>query len=331
MSLAPVEVSWPADRRPAQLHLLGGSAATSIATAVSADGSTPVGIARVDGGREQAVRWRDGVRTPLAVPKAYADHHVWANATSRNGDVVVGVAIGDGNASTALVWRHDAIGAGLVPPDGIASTVANAVSRDGALIAGCADGCSSVVKWTGDSWQLIPVPSRFFPAAHLMSEDGATLAGTIEGDTSSEGLRLGPTNLRLGKATQVEGVSDDGAILVGRSGRRAALWRGKKLTDLGILRGYETCEAAAVSSDGGRVVGTCHREHAERPTVAFIWDKKRGIRTVHEALAAEHKVAVPESTWLSEANDICAYGLTVVGSARTKTSTEEAWMAIVPR
>jgi uncharacterized membrane protein len=334
-------VSWPTDRRPAQLHFLGGKTAVSSAVAVSSDGSTPVGFASAHLGRIHAVRWRDGTLTPLPWPPSIADHDLMAVATSRNGDVVAGYGLGndDGRTGTALVWQKDGEVAVLPTPDGLAGAQAQAVTRDGSTVVGCAGSCTRTVSWSRGTWTTVATPETFELGPNALSEDGTTFAGSVGLDGASpEGVRVGASVDRRGAGTMVSGMSDDGAVVVGSSGDRAALWRGKKLTDLGLVTGYTRCHAVAVSADGGRVVGTCVRDRdasvpgdERRFTVAFIWDKKRGIRALHDALAREHKVALPDGAWLAEANDICGYGLTVVGKASTATTGETAFMAIAPR
>ncbi len=124
------------------------------------------------------------------------------------------------------------------------------------------------------------------------------------------------------------------------------LWRSKGApVELGVIDGYPECYARAVSADGGRVIGNCIRRSgyvpvADEPrtppppdpqaSVAFVWDKRRGMRSVADALA-DAGAKLPDGWWLDEAFDICAYGVTIVGDAHSPTSTNEAWMAIVPR
>ena len=104
--------------------------------------------------------------------------------------------------------------------------------------------------------------------------------------------------------------------------------------------------ARAVSADGGRVVGNCIRRDTRAPTaddlrrksdfpqpplsIAFVWDKEHGMRSVYDALLAAGAI-VPDGWSLDEAFDICGYGVTIVGDARSPTAANEAWMAILPR
>jgi hypothetical protein len=53
------------------------------------------------------------------------------------------------------------------------------------------------------------------------------------------------------------------------------------------------------------------------------------MRSVADALAA---LKVDTIGWsLDEVNDICSYGMTLVGSGAGPGGTPEAWMAIIPR
>ncbi|MBZ0235857.1 MAG: hypothetical protein K8M05_26245, partial [Deltaproteobacteria bacterium] len=150
----------------------------------------------------------------------------------------------------------------------------------------------------------------------------------------------------LPKGTRVEAISDDGKTLAGNIGARAVRWRGRGgPLELGAVEGYTECYARAVSADGGRIIGNCIRRSSWKPppgdrkamppvdpqaSVAFVWDEDHGMRSVADALAAAG-AKLPDGWWLDEAFDICAYGVTIVGDARSPTSTNEAWMALLPR
>lgn len=342
--LTPAAVSWPTDRRPAQFHALGGGAAHSAAVAVSADGSTPVGVARPAGGHDEAVRWRDGRLEPLGTLDLPGLDRSVPRAVSRDGRIVVGESTATEATAVAGVWRDGGAPERLPLPPGVDAAVAVAVSRDGSIIAGCVTGdCDQVVRWQRGAVAAVATPRPFHLAAHAMSDDGKVLAGN-----GGEPLTAARVTARgvapLGADGRVEGLSDDGTIAVGHVGDRAALWRRGRLTDLGVVPGYDLCVARAVSADGGRVVGTCVRRSTwvpvadeprpppdePRASVAFVWDRRHGMRPVADALAAAG-VTLPAGWWLDEAFDICAYGLTIVGDGRSPTAASEAWLAIVPR
>ncbi len=349
--LAAVAVSWPTDRSKAQLHFISGGAAWSTALAVSADGSTPIGVAQAAGGQQEAVRWRDGTMTPLGMLDLPGRDSSMAWAVSRNGDVVVGASTATETSAVPVIWRGDAPLATLPLPSGTDSAEARAVSRDGSIITGCTtETCNQILRWTAGTALPVDVPQPFSLAAHAMSEDGAVLAGTI-GSEPEEGLRIAITGSgaveRRGAGSHVEGISDDGKVMVGNIGPRAVLWRGKTVTELGMVPGYDTCHARAVSADGGRVIGNCVRAPRFIPaaddrdgpppddpqsSVAFIWDKKAGIRPVAAAIEKAGGGTLAAGIWLDEAFDICGYGLTLVGNGRGPNGARsEAWMAIVPR
>jgi uncharacterized membrane protein len=327
-------VSWPKDRRPAQLHLLGGGTGASNALVVSADGSTPIGIASAGDEAPSVVRWRDGMMRTLS--SAYAGVH--PAATSRDGDVVAGTALPDAGAPSyvPVVWRGDDAALALSVTDAMSTVKVRAVSRDGAIIIGCSgDDCGTLVRWTNGKPVLVEAPDSFWLGTHPMSDDGRVLAGHLLGP-KPEGIRVGPDRElpRFGADSQLEGISDDGAVVVGQRAGDAMLWRGTSPTKLGKLRGFDRCTAVAVSADGGRVVGNCVDSTKPDGTVGrsvgFIWDKKHGLRSVPDALR-KAGVKLPAGVHLEETNDICGYGLTLVGHARHADGSSEAWMAILPR
>jgi uncharacterized membrane protein len=332
--LPPTKVSWPKDRRPAQFHLLGGGTGASNALLVSADGSTPIGIASAGDEAPSPVRWRDGMMR--ALPSAFTG--VNPAATSRNGDVVAGTALPVAGAPSyvPLVWRGDGAALALPLTDAMSNVQVRAVSRDGSTIVGCSgDDCGTLVRWTKDKPVLVEGPDGFWLGTHPMSDDGKVLAGHILG-SRPEGVRVGPDREepRFGAGSQLEGISDDGAVVVGHLAGEAMLWRGTSATRLGKLACFDRCTALAVSADGGRVVGNCvastRPEGALGREVGFVWDKKHGLRSVPDALR-KAGVKLPAGVHLASANDICGYGLTLVGHARHADGTSEAWMAILPR
>jgi hypothetical protein len=192
-----------------------------------------------------------------------------------------------------------------------------------------------VVRWAKDRPALVE-PAGWVLGTHPMSDDGKVLVGGTEGK-DREGIRVGPAAKTYGADTDINGVSDDGKITVGRIGREAAFWKGSTPTRLGRLPGYSDCYALAVSSDGGRIAGNCvNTGMQERHLAGFIWDKKGGMRSIADALA-KAGVAMPDGELRLEVTDICGYGLTLVGHATRAEGggdgeqATEAWLAILPR
>lgn len=304
-----------------------------MALVVSADGSTPIGLATPPGGDSQPVRWRDATMSPLPTAQRAAE----PAAVSRSGDVVVGWIAESATSSVPIVWRGDSEPSTLPLPEGMTNGRAFATSRDGSRIAGCGGTqCATIVRWTDDKPAIVAAPRDFYLAHHAMSEDGAVLVGTVLAGVA-EGVRLGPGSAqeRLGADSLVDGVSDDGTIAVGSRAYKATLWRGATPIDLGLLPGHSSCTAVAVSADGGRVVGNCTSASGTdgKPGMtAFVWDKKQGLRSVADALS-KAGVTLPDGVALPEVMDICGYGLTLVGRATRASGepTTEAWLAILPR
>ncbi len=328
--LKPTEVSWPTDRIKAQFHGLGAEGiATSGATAVSGDGSTPAGWAVVTGGKREAVRWRNGVMEPLALPDAAADGEAVAMALSFDGRVVGGHAAASSPiVATAIVWREGEAPHPLPWPEGTRAGQLFGLSKDGTIAIGCRStsreaGCDVPLRWTGDHVAEIAGPRPFDVALHPVTTSGKIVVGTAD----NRAVRLdGTSTIRKDPPSRAASITDDGKIIVGELGDDAVLWHGRAVKVLGKLPGHSRCAARAVSADGGRVVGNCTRTGG---STAWIWDARHGMRSVADALAAARVKTIGWS--LDQVTDICSYGVTLVGRGSSPTSDTEAWMALVPR
>jgi uncharacterized membrane protein len=125
-------------------------------------------------------------------------------------------------------------------------------------------------------------------------------------------------------------VSPDGGAIVGASDSRLGIqafrWtESRDIEGLGLLDGMWT-QAHAVSEDGLRVVGTAYDENGE-PDTAFVWDAKRGMRSLHDEL---RMLGVRMRGWkLTEAVDISYDGTTIVGNGINEADEYRAWIAVV--
>jgi hypothetical protein len=322
--LAPTKVSWPADRTKAQFHALGGGTRASVAYAVSGDGSTPAGYAAPDGGDDEAVRWRNGTMEPLAVPDATDDTTAWAHTLSFDGRVVAGASREKGGAWRPMLWNEGDPPRRLPLPKDSEQAQVFGLSKDGTIVVGCGGRqCEDPVRWTGDYVATIDGPRPFTLGAHPIT----TNAQIVVGMTDDRAARIESGGVILkDQDSFAYSISDDGKVIVGRQGKQAVMWRGKKATALGTLPGHDSCRAVAVSADAGRVVGNCSRPGG---STAWVWDAKNGMRSVADALAA---LKIDTIGWsLDEVNDICSYGMTLVGSGAGPGGTTQAWMAIIPR
>ena len=122
------------------LGTIGG--AYSDASALSADGSTVVGIADTAGGENHAFRWNGGVMTDLGT---LGGDRSEAQAVSADGAVVVGSATDAGNTDRAFRWTAATgmqsvesllAAAGVTLAPGSSLFRANGVSADGSVIVG---------------------------------------------------------------------------------------------------------------------------------------------------------------------------------------------------
>src|SRR5262245_16502870 len=137
---------------------------------------------------------------------------------------------------------------------------ARALSADGFIAGGWVGG------WTEGQAALW----------HLQTENPPQILGVLPGDVSSE----------------IRGLSANGAVAVGssRSGgiERAFIWSAAN----GMLElASGTHVANAVTADGTRVVGEGNLPGSDGQT-AFVWDAKRGARSLAQALRDEYGVDV---------------------------------------
>jgi len=130
-------------------------------------------------------------------------------------------------------------------PGAVPGSAATAVSADGAVVVGsCPDGasCSEAWRWTQGT--------------------GIVGLGFLSGDATSEALA----------------VSDDGSVVAGASGAKAARWvNGSGWQDLsGGLPAADDSRANGVSADGSAVVGEYMSPFMGAATGAFVWRQVGG-------------------------------------------------------
>jgi len=131
-------------------------------------------------------------------------------------------------------------------PGAVPGSEATAVSADGAVVVGrCPDGvtCSEAWRWTQGT--------------------GIVGLGFLSGDATSE----------------ARAVSDDGSVVAGASGAKAARWvEGSGWQDLsGALPAADQSRANAVSPDGSAVVGFYGTAFMGAATGSFVW--RQGVGT----------------------------------------------------
>ena len=175
-------------------------------------------------------------------------------ALSADGSVVVGRSTSDtsdGEFSTDQAFRwHDGIMEGLgylpVSPIRREASIAHDVSADGLVIVGLSVSMVGTSN-PGGSGDHAPGPEA------VRWEDGIMV-----------GLGLLPDHIQADRPrfSQANGVSADGLVVVGSSGRRtgdqhseAFRWENGSMVGLGFLSGYERSFGTGVSADGSVIVG----------------------------------------------------------------------------
>ena len=249
---------------------------SSLAQAVSSDGSVVVGAADNDvGSAYRATVWSGsnwGTKTDLGTLEVDNSGSSWARAVSSDGSVVGGSADNDNGESRATVWSGSNWGTktdlGTLKTDNSGNSQIRGISSDGSIVVGDAesddinlDHYLRPTVWSGSNWST------------------KTDLGTLKTNNYGEGL--------------ASAVSGDGSTVVGRAENdnresRATVWSGSgwtTKTDLGTLKtdnsGYSTAWAA--SSDGSTVGGVAENDNGERRATVWSgsnWSTKTDLGTL---------------------------------------------------
>jgi probable HAF family extracellular repeat protein len=310
----------------AGLGMLPGST-FSEGTAISADGSTVVGVSGTPNGYE-AVRWKDGLIQSIGdLPgQSIAGQ---ALGVSGDGSVITGIGT-SANGNEAFRWEDETlIGLGDVP-GGSFSSFGWDISGDGSIIVGNGEDASGrvAVRWSGGSLSIIgPSGSRALGANH----DGSTIVG------DANGIAVVWSNTVMSSLPSLPGkdygravaVSADGTMIVGRSSSdgvpsHAVRWHNGLPLDLGTL-GAGGSQAQGLSDDGSIVIGATNMPGE---SVAFIWTEEAGIQDFQLFLI---NLGLDLSGWtLTEALGISADGFKIVGTGTNPDGQREAWIAVIP-
>lgn len=304
----------------------------SHATAISADGRTIVGDAQSDLSRlgNRAFRWIDDGNGMLDLGTLKADNsgQSIARAVSADGSTIVGEAQDDGGSYNfhAFRWIDDGNGMidlGTLRADNSGESFATALSADGKVIVGYADGDVGrrAFRWMDDGADMLDLGSLRTDnlggsSASAVSDDGSTIVGRAETDSGpSRAFRWiddGSGMLDLGSlradnlgSSVANAVSADGTTIVGEAEsdtvtRRAFRWidDGKGMLDLGTLRSDNSggSYATGVSADGSIIVGNAVSDDGSFR--AFIWRTKmqdfNNLLISFPALTNDTEVAVQQ-------------------------------------
>ena len=155
LTLAALLAALPAAAAPNNITDLGtlesDNSWASQANAVSRDGSLVVGQAHNDNGETRATVWSGSnwaTKTDLGTLAAGNSGYSRANSVSSDGSVIAGSAQNDDLTSRrAIVWSGSGwttkTDLGTLKSDNSGDSNANAVSRDGSVVAGDADTAMS--------------------------------------------------------------------------------------------------------------------------------------------------------------------------------------------
>ena len=223
------------------------------------------------------------------------DFTSYARGISADGSTVVGYSK-SASGFEAFRWTLDGGMAGLGDLQGSDFySYANAVSGDGSVVVGCS------------SFGFISEPGAF----RWTSDEGMVYMGNLPGDRMSV----------------AQNVSDDGSTIVGSSNSRAFRWTSDEgMVALDSPVGNSVmAEARALSADGSVIVGA---GKFTSELEAIIWDEIYGMRSLKDMLVGS---GLDLAGWtLTDAWDISADGLTVVGYGINPDGNEEGWVATVP-
>ena len=313
---------------------LPGGNFSSIAYAISADGSTVVGTSLGPSGWE-AFRWTGGVMTGLGqLPGGPADDARISAAwgVSADGSTVVGES-NNASGTEAFRWTGGVM-TGLGELSGGASySRAHGVSADGATVVGRSIGASGgeAFRWTGGVMTGLGdfAGGSFASNAWGVSADGATVAG---GSVAASGARAfrwtGGVMTDIGPGGAND-ISSDGSTIVGDrflGSFDAFRWRDGVWTPLEEFPGANPYTVAwDVSADGSIVVGEAALPNQN--TQAVFWDAANEIHKIDQVLVA---LGIDLSGWtLHTAAGISDDGSTIVGSGTNPDGFAESWIAVI--
>lgn len=324
---------------------LAGGSFRSEAHALSADGTTVVGIATSASG-PQAFRWTAETGIVGLGDLPGGAFNSMAKAVSADGSVVVGRAT---TAAGRQAFRWTA-SEGLVQlgalPGAPFEGEANDVSADGSVIVGSAAGAPGAeigyeaFRWTAAEGMTglgaLPVPPTTppFSQATAITPDGTTIAGYsfVAGNelpfrwTAAEGMK----QVFYRSYANVTDVSDDASVIVGTGINFPASFYWSDATGLETLDEPEKSLVVSpfgVTADGLTVVGAGSFDPFGEYR-ALIWDRQTGSRPLSDVL---REAGVDLGGWtLTVATDISPDGRIIVGYGSRGFGQVEAWIAHLP-
>jgi probable HAF family extracellular repeat protein len=252
---------------------------------------------------------------------------------SGNGSIIVGAgSVPPSDYLHAVRWSGG-VATDLHMMDGLGSG-ATGVSLDGSVIVGGSG--SRAFRWTADDGMrdLAMLEGGLWASAYDVSGDGSIAVGETYLVTNqwratlwSGGTVLNLGTLPTGGESTADGISENGRVVVGRSGSRAFRWTAETgMRDLGRVASSVGNYASATNADGSVIVGFYESTFA--PNRALIWTADRGMRDLATVLADGG--AHLDGWVLSAARDVSADGRTLIGFGINPQGETEAWVAVIP-
>lgn len=330
---------------------LPGGASMSRANAISADGSTIVGVSSSANGNE-AFRWRAGVLTPLG---DFPAGPFGSEATDCSGDGVVIVGFGTIGSGEERGFTLRPPGTMTeLPPGPLAGAMwsrADAVSRNGMIAGGVTHfggldpgTMQRATVWNGASptlLPLIPAPDAMAARVFGMRADGLYRVGRGDRSGTSPWIAIfwvtGTGDFRFFPGTvgyaEAFGTTATGHVSVGTASSpnterlfgvgEAVYWIGSDPTALGDLPGgVFKSTAYAISDDATVIVG---QGTSAIGNEAFLWTQADGMRRLKDVI--EDDFGIDLTGWtLSVARDVSAAGDAIVGWGTNPSGQQEAWL-----
>ena len=287
-------------------HLPDGT--RSEARAISADGSTVVGMATdsefTDG---QAIRWtRAEGMAPLGDLPGGGKKSI-ASAVSSDGKVIVGLGTSANTAAgpEAFIWTDPEGMRRLAPilPSSTINSGADAVSADGEVVTGSINHpLGEAFRWTRAEGLVLlgDLPGGQFQSGAIgASASGTVIVGQGHSADGVEAFRwtsetgmvgLGHLSGSAFAQSTAMAVSADGSVVVGFGSTTYAFeafrWTAATgMKGLGFLSdGTPGSHAFAVSADGRVIGGSAGTERGE---VAFVWTEARGMQKLWDLLLSQ--------------------------------------------
>ena len=318
-----------------------GQSNESVAAAISADGTTVVGMSTSSQTvQRQAFRWALGEGMVGLLGIAGSDVNSAGLGVNSNGTVIVGAGLAP-NGQDGTVWVGDQSPISL----GVMTTQATAISDDSSTIVGIGDfieGRQAFRTLDGVTIETLgdlpggTVSSRAFDT----SADGSTIVGGSASAMGGEAFVWTETGGMVGLGdlpgggfgSTAEAISGNAQVVVGGgsgvNGPEAFRWTAAAgFLGLGDLPGGSFSSNALGSNfDGSVVVGEATGSDGSE---AFFWTEELGMVSLADYATTD--LGLDLGSWrLLSAVDVSADGRTITGTGINPLGSTEAFILNIP-